>query len=191
MRHELCAQKASFQAISVVDFLLTFGPLSLLLFIVWLQDFIPVSELTEDITALAGVPLYTGALSQIGIVLWAVTAGICFFSAHMTSEDHRQKDLRLFLLLGGCLTVFLMLDDLFRVHERLLPVLFSIPETVSQGAYVAITFCAHACVQTSHSPKRHALSGACDAFLFAVPCRRVSPADSTACRSHGNDRWLF
>ena len=120
-------------------FPVTFIPSSLLLLLVGLQDFIPISTLAEDITTLAGVPLYTGALSQIGIVLWAITGGICFFSVYIARDNREQESLRLFLLLCGCLTAFLMVDDLFRVHERVLPVLFSIPQAASQGAYAAMT----------------------------------------------------
>ena len=90
---------------------------------------VPISDLTRDVNAIAGVPLYAGLLSQIGILLWAAAAAICLFSAAVLPKDERRRPLRQFFVASGLLTLLLGLDDAFQLHEALLPTL-GVPDAV-------------------------------------------------------------
>jgi hypothetical protein len=80
--------------------------------------------LTADPAEIAHQPPYIGLLSNIGNLLWCGTSAICLFSAHLTRLDpevHRKWSP--FLFFSAFFTGFLMLDDLFQLHE-FYPVLF-------------------------------------------------------------------
>jgi hypothetical protein len=102
-------------------------PTLLFIILVWcLSKIFNISmyELTADPAEVVGKPPYTGFFSNIGIVLWSSTAAICIFSALLTKVN--QSCFRKwfnFLLSSFFLTSFLLLDDLFQLHETY-PVLF-------------------------------------------------------------------
>ncbi len=92
---------------------------------------IPIDVLTRDITAAGRVPLYTGLLSQIGLLGWAAAAAICLFTAGALAGPVRRKR---FFLLAGLWTLLLCLDDAFLLHEGVFPDL-GINERLVLAAY--------------------------------------------------------
>ena len=110
-----------------------------MLAIVTLQTGIRVSDLTRDPVSVMDVPLYTGLLSNIGILLWSFTAAICLFSHALLRKNTDAREWSSFLLLAGLLTSLLLLDDLFLLHERLFPDHFHIPQNAVLAGYVLIT----------------------------------------------------
>ncbi|WP_407279229.1 hypothetical protein U5817_24915 [Aromatoleum evansii] len=94
---------------------------------------VPIHLLTSDVTSIAGVPAYTGFLSQLGIFVWAGAAAICFFCARLLAARSDAQEERRFLFVSGLLTVVLAFDDLFLLHEEFFPSL-GIPE---KGVFVA------------------------------------------------------
>lgn len=105
-----------------------------LLVLLWLkgQGTLTIQRLTVDPSALAGVPPYTGLLSNLGVVLWFSTASILLFVAWS------QPPLRKTLLLPGLLSLVLGLDDGLMLHEELLPNLAGVHYTVMQPALYAL-----------------------------------------------------
>ncbi|HEX8431542.1 MAG TPA: hypothetical protein VF625_09650, partial [Longimicrobium sp.] len=86
---------------------------------------VPITTLTRDpVAELQGAP-YTGIVSNLGILLWAGAATLCFFAA---SQLRGGTEARRFFLFGGALTTALLVDDLFLLHEAVAPVYFGIPE---------------------------------------------------------------
>ncbi len=85
-----------------------------------------MSVLTRDPIATFDAPLYTGLLSNLGILLWITTGGICIFSYFVLSKQLHK--ISIFLLYTGILTVFLTFDDLFQLHEIVFPQYFHIPQ---------------------------------------------------------------
>jgi hypothetical protein len=82
---------------------------------------IPMAELTRDpVQLLIGRP-YTGMLSNLGIIIWSATAGICLFVVILTLPYAELKNDRQFFLLAFFLTLVLLLDDLFLLHDVILP----------------------------------------------------------------------
>ena len=85
---------------------------------------VSVYDLTADPTEIAGKPPYIGLISNLGILVWCASASICIFSAFLTKFDRAfSKKWFAFLLVSGCFTAVLMLDDFFQLHESY-PVLF-------------------------------------------------------------------
>jgi UDP-N-acetylmuramyl pentapeptide phosphotransferase/UDP-N-acetylglucosamine-1-phosphate transferase len=85
---------------------------------------VSVYELTADPAEIAGKPPYIGLISNLGILVWCASAAICIFGAFLTKLDRDcSKKWFSFLLVSGCFTAWLMLDDFFQIHESY-PVLF-------------------------------------------------------------------
>lgn len=102
-------------------------PTCLFIIVVWLiaeAYGIGMYELTADPAEVARKPPYTGLFSQLGNLLWCGTAAICIFTAFLIKVDlDSRRRWFTFLIASFCLTAFLLLDDLFQVHEYY-PVLF-------------------------------------------------------------------
>jgi hypothetical protein len=110
--------------------------LSVVLFIhVWKE--IPIGNLTRDPTSIVGVPLYTGFLSQIGIFFWSASAAVCLFSVKVLSTQPDSLKFKHFLLVSALLTLLLGLDDVFLLHDEILP-RFGIPEKIVYVSYVGL-----------------------------------------------------
>jgi len=95
----------------------------------WLKSQAPltIQRLTVDPSALAGVPAYTGILSNAGVALWLSCASILLFCAR------RQR----FLWLPGMLSLMLGMDDGLMLHEELVPLWLGLSDRVVQpGLYM-------------------------------------------------------
>lgn len=99
---------------------------------------IPFGNLMRDPTAVSEAPLYTGFFSQLGIFLWAGTAAVCILSAVVLARSRRYDELKWFLLVCALLTLVLGLDDVFLIHEELMP-FFGVPEEIVLGSYAVFT----------------------------------------------------
>ncbi len=86
-------------------------------------DVVRVSDLTRDATAVAGVPWWTGAISRLTALGWAVAAVAAVLAGRHAGAEHRSR-LR---LLGGLCGVSAV-DDSLLLHEEVLPSL-GLPET--------------------------------------------------------------
>jgi hypothetical protein len=66
---------------------------------------IPYSKFMRDPVVLLKGDLYIGWFSQLGCMLWFVTAGFCFLSANVVSKDHPVPKLKSFLFYSFSLKV--------------------------------------------------------------------------------------
>lgn len=75
--------------------------------------------LIVDTADVANDIAYAGLFSNAGIFLWIAAGAVCLYA----SWDHANfpSERRAMLLAGGLLTWLLAIDDLFRVHDLLLP----------------------------------------------------------------------
>ncbi|KAA0234954.1 MAG: hypothetical protein JJLCMIEE_01304 [Acidimicrobiales bacterium] len=110
---------------------------ALVLVVVVLVD-VPTRHLLEDGTAVANVPWYVGAVSQVGLVGWALAASVALFAASVLAVIAEERQFVGFFLAGGLLTVWLMVDDMFRLHEDVLADAVNVDERVTQAMYAAI-----------------------------------------------------
>ncbi len=114
-------------------------PTLLLLIIISIQDAIPPRVLLRDPNSLAKLDFYAGALSNVGIVLWAAAAGLCFFCYALLRAKRRDRRLAGFFLYAAVLTTVLAADDLFQLHEEFFRYYLPVPEPILYGGYVAVT----------------------------------------------------
>lgn len=95
----------------------------------------PLADLTRDPTSVVRAAPWVGLLSNVGVVLWTSAAAICFLGAVLL-RDRGAPPRRVGLLwASGAFTTLLMLDDLFLLHEDILPGLTGLPEIVFVCAY--------------------------------------------------------
>lgn len=129
-------QIKSLTSILLPSYLIIFG---LLLSIALIGEYfqIPVSKFTRDpIHVLNGHP-FTGVLSNIGILFWCSTAAICFFGSAILWMNKSTNNSK-FLLFSGMITLLLLLDDLFMLHEIMIPKYLHIPEAGVYAGYLII-----------------------------------------------------
>ena len=129
-------QIKSLSSILLPGYLIIFGILfSIALIGEYFQ--IPVSKFTRDpIHVLNGHP-FTGILSNIGILFWCSTAAICFFSSAILWMNKSTNNSK-FLLFSGLITLLLLLDDLFMLHEIMIPKYLHIPEAAVYAGYLTM-----------------------------------------------------
>jgi hypothetical protein len=97
----------------------------------------PIRVLVRDPAAVSGTSAAVGFLSNLGIVLWASAAAIALFSAVLLGRSRHPSDYARLLVAIGALTLVMMLDDLYMLHERILPRLTGIEMDISAYAYAA------------------------------------------------------
>ena len=110
------------KGVSTRQLLVTFIPsLSILAIIVSVSVVYEVNvyDMTQD----------GGILSNLGIILWCVAAGICFFTADELHNIKPGANSR-FINCAALLTAYLMIDDFFQIHEKIIPRFFGFDEKI-------------------------------------------------------------
>lgn len=77
-------------------------------------------------------------MSNIGAVVWSFSAAICLFSYTLLRTRQESRDVAGFLLFGGCISLVLLLDDLFMLHEQFYPRYFGVGEKIVFSFYAAL-----------------------------------------------------
>ncbi len=86
------------------------------------------ARLLLDPAAVAGLPWYTGLISNLGVILWAV-ATVSAMSAARIARLGNRHGAAAYLTQGGGLSVLLLFDDLFQLHSAVLPELIGTPKS--------------------------------------------------------------
>lgn len=81
------------------------------------HDVVHSFDLVRDTNAIAQQPPWFGAISNLGILLWAVAAA-CYWFAYASLRSGGPPDVLRSLALGGGYSTFACLDDLFMIHEH-------------------------------------------------------------------------
>lgn len=102
----------------------------LIILLVGFQLSIPMADLTRDPSATTDTSPFLGALSNIGVLCWCASVAICFFTFALLQKKAFTGKLLAFLLVGGLISLILLLDDLFLFHEIVFPLYFKIPEKI-------------------------------------------------------------
>ena len=97
-----------------------------------------VGVFTRDPATLTNSNPFFGVLSSVGILFWAATAAICFFSAAIVGSTRADRSAARFLLGAGLITTLLLLDDLFMFHEYVFPQFLHVGEKVTLLGYAVI-----------------------------------------------------
>ena len=80
---------------------------------------IHIGEFLDDPAQIAGFDSYIGLINNLGVIIWAAAVGVCIFTFFALRRSGGDKDLPRFFLLSGLLTLILLLDDFFLIHEWL------------------------------------------------------------------------
>jgi hypothetical protein len=121
----------------MVPLLILWATAGLLLVALLMQRAIPFDQLVLDANRIAGVPWYTGLLSNLGIVGWSVAAAAAGGGAWVSALGHRHGAERM-LRGGAALSILFLLDDLFQIHMLAVP-LIGVPKSAVMAAYASLT----------------------------------------------------
>lgn len=83
----------------------------------------------DPIQILNGKP-YVGLISNTGIIFWCATAAILFYSSKISWLQKKPEKQTFFLFFGGLLTILMLIDDLFLMHDVIFPDYLKINEIV-------------------------------------------------------------
>lgn len=116
-----------------------FLPFIIVLSVVLLCHFkeIPPNIFTSDPLVLVGAYPWLGLISNLGVLVWTVGAGICFFASAVLSRNNDDREYVRFLAIGGIIGTLLTLDDLFMLHEYIYPDFLHIPQNFVYVVYAA------------------------------------------------------
>lgn len=123
---------------------LLYVPAIILMLIVFVLNFsfdIPIRRFTCDPLAIAQGNPFHGVISNIGVILWSFAASICFFTYLLLKTRNKSHGISEFILFGGVLSLILLLDDLFMLHERIYPKWCGISEEIVLLLYGVATLC--------------------------------------------------
>lgn len=114
---------------SLVNLLKFNAPFLILLLIAVSQQAVPIQVLTRDIFATTKAPVYTGILSNIGILTWCASFAVCIFTFFLIKPTNSQdRKIKAFIGLSGLISLWMMADDFFMLHEQVIPKYLGIPE---------------------------------------------------------------
>jgi hypothetical protein len=99
---------------------------------------VPISYLTRDPVAIPDRHPFFGLLSNIGVLLWAVCAGVCVFASAVLRARAVKEGWPAFFLFAGLITAVLLIDDFFLLHEWIFPAHLGIDERFTLPLYGVI-----------------------------------------------------
>lgn len=98
---------------------------------------VPADHLTRDVVSVSRAAAYVGVFSTIGVMLWVASGVLALATASAAATADRadvKRNGRFLWCFGlGCLS--LGFDDVFVVHDRLLPRYLGIPEKLIFAVY--------------------------------------------------------
>ena len=138
MRLRLCDQAHAAAGSRWIWAATILAPLAIMLGVA-AQPWVSPGDLLRDPLAVAEMSttcckVYYGAISSLGVLLWASAAAVCLFAAAVLYTLARPLAEPVFMASAGLLTGLLTIDDLFLVHENVLPA-FGVSEPVTYLAY--------------------------------------------------------
>ncbi len=102
---------------------------------------VPFAYFTRDpAAAVSGgtAPSYAGALSNLGVLVMAAAATVSLHAGWLLYHAKRARNQFWFIMSSGLFTTWLLLDDLYQIHEEVLPDHVGIPEEVVYALYVGL-----------------------------------------------------
>jgi hypothetical protein len=82
--------------------------------------------------------MYIGCVSNFGVLMWGAAASVCIFGGWLAFKCVNHREIAWFLLCAGLVSMMLMLDDLFLLHEEVIEDHLFIPQKFVFAAYGAI-----------------------------------------------------
>jgi hypothetical protein len=123
--------------IMVMLYAFTTAVLTVVIFL-GIEHGIELDHFTQDPSTIMKAPFYLGFFSYVGILFWAGTATLCFFVRYILPDIERFRQVKKFMLASGLLTLLMMSDDLFLLHEDVFPNYLNIQEGIVYIIYVNV-----------------------------------------------------
>lgn len=106
------------------------------------QPFVPLDRLLQDPIAVIASSghcchVYDGAMSSLGVLIWCGAAAICMFTALVFWVREGFSARTGFMAIAGTFTAVLTLDDLFMLHDIVLP-RYGVPPLLTYASYAAL-----------------------------------------------------
>lgn len=112
-----------------INLLKIYVPFLIFLLVCVLQQAVPAQILTRDIFITTQAPVYTGLISNIGILNWCISCVICVFTWFLIKPNNsHEKKVKAFIAWSGLICFSMMVDDFFMLHETVIPTYIGIPE---------------------------------------------------------------
>jgi|JI9StandDraft_2_1071091.scaffolds.fasta_scaffold00775_2 hypothetical protein len=122
---------------SLIVLLLTLAPAVFVLSVVVIakmRGLVTFDVVMHDMATVADVHPLSGFVSRLGLLVWAAAAAVSLFGAYFV---YRLGSARAgFLLASGMLSLIMLVDDGFMVHERLAVEYLGLSEKVTLGLIV-------------------------------------------------------
>lgn len=96
----------------------------------------PIWKLAKDPAQVMDFPPYIGLLSNWDALLWMASATICLFTSLVIKNSQLNFRTYRFIFLSGILSFILAVDDIFLLHDLVLPRLLDMPEFLFYFIYV-------------------------------------------------------
>lgn len=108
------------------------------LVVVHLISDIPLRVFFTDPVTEFSAPMYVGLVSNFGVVLWASAASVCLFGAWLLRNRPDAQEPAMFLASAGLLSTVLLFDDLYLLHEEIVPERLHIPQPLVLAGYALL-----------------------------------------------------
>jgi hypothetical protein len=96
------------------------------------------SDLTRDPNGVYHYAPYVGSLTFLGIFFWIASVTICFVAFSFLKNFSDKKKIASFFLYSGLLTLLLVIDDTFEIHEIILEEYMGFDEYYSYAFYLIL-----------------------------------------------------
>jgi hypothetical protein len=135
---EIITIKRLFKKESVISLLKIYIPgilfIGLMALYSFLNDF-HFNDLSEDAIQTLNAPKYSGLVARVDVVLMCAIAAILLFASRLLSVMQKPGEVKGFLLYGGLLSLLLMLDDFFMLHDWVFREIIPLPENLIFAFY--------------------------------------------------------
>lgn len=96
---------------------------------------IPLKTFFIDPVSEFNAPMYVGLVSNFGILLWGAAASTCLFGGLSIFKCEQHRESAWFLVGFGFISMLLMLDDLYLLHEEVIEDHLHIPQKFVFAVY--------------------------------------------------------
>ena len=99
---------------------------------------LPVKDFFQDAAVIGGLPAYAGSLSTVGVILWCAAAVVCLLTAVVLWKARGLSSRVLFLLSFFAISVIMMADDAFMIHDAVAPHYLGLSSKQVYAAYFVL-----------------------------------------------------
>lgn len=98
----------------------------------------PIGNLLSDPASILNVSPFTGAISNVGVLLWCATVSVCLFTWSVLRQRPGATQFSRFIFWSGLISLLLLVDDLFLLHEWVYPRHLGVTEQMTFSAYLVL-----------------------------------------------------